>query len=154
MKLDNLLWTIAWHAPFWIVCLLAVILGLVNLSRHKTPALFALLGGAMTGLVSLGSMTASYILWESHNANGGDIEKTILWSRLIGISSAVVEALGIGMIVLAVFSGRPIPRDRDRDRDDRDRDRSDDRPRRDRDRDRRDDRDGGEPLQRASRPPG
>jgi hypothetical protein len=139
MKFDNTLWLVAAIAPSLIVYLLAAILGLVNLGKHKSAALFALLGGGMAGLVSVSAAVARELLWANQNANGGNVEGTLTLVRFITLGANVVEAVGMGMIVFAVFVGRKQVRRDDDDRSHRNR------------RDDRDDRDDG-PTPRASRP--
>jgi hypothetical protein len=143
MELSNLLWSIAYSAPSLIVYLIATIMGMVYLNKYKSAALLAMLGGLLAGITALGSLVVRELMWAGARDNG-NFEATANLTRIIGIGGSLVEAVGMGMIVFAVFAGRrPVARD-DRDRDDR----YDDRPRRDRDR--RDDDRGPTPL--ASRP--
>ncbi len=145
MQLPPLLNAIAHSAPALIALFLAAVLGLINLGRYKTPALLTMLGGLLGGLTLFASVLVREMIWANATADG-KFEAAGTLTAVIGIGGNVIVAVGIGMIAFAVFAGRrPTVRD-DRDRrDDRPRDREpDDRPRRD----------GGEPLKRASRPPG
>ena len=141
MDLSNLLSNLASAAPFMIVDLIAIIMGIVHLSRYKTPAVMALLGGLLNLLTTIAWNAVFYLLL-SGDRMGDDRGGRAMWMGVLGITSSVVHALAWGMIVIAVFVGRKQGR-----RDDED----DDRPGRDR-RDRRDDRRDDPPTARASRP--
>lgn len=118
MQLSNVLWSVAFAAPQVIVYLIAVILGLVNLSRHKSPALFTLLGGLIAAVVVVSATVVRELLWANARTAGGDMEGTANLTRFISIGSLVVEAVGMAMIVFAVFAGRKTVR-RDDEGDDR-----------------------------------
>ncbi len=140
MELSNLLWRIAHGAPWLIVYLIAGIMGLVFLNKCKTPALLALLGSLLAGVTTVVTLIVSELMWAGARENG-DIKATADITRIISVGANLLEAIGMGMIVFAVFAGRKQVR-----RDDED----DDRPRRNR-RDDRDDRDDP-PTARPSRP--
>ena len=113
MSMSNVLWAVAFAAPQVIVYLIAVILGLVNLSRQKSPALFSLLGGLIAAVVVVRTVIRE-LLWANARTAGGDMEATANLTRFISIGSLVVEAVGMAMIVFAVFAGRkPVRQDDD-----------------------------------------
>lgn len=130
-ELKNILMGLLHITPFLLVYLLAAIMGMVNLNRHKTPALLAMLGGMLAGVVMLGSFIFFRVMYAQ--LDKGDIEdhqKMFAMLDVVGIGTGLLEAVGTGMIVFAVFAGRKaISRDRYDDRDSRDR--RDDRGRRD-----------------------
>jgi len=124
----NLLMNLAYASPLLIVDLVTVILGIVNLSKHKAPALLALFGGMLNLFTTIGWHVIFSILTSSDDARG-------TWVSVISITSSVAHAGAWLMVVLAVFAGRKkVSRDDD----------DDDRPRRSR----RDD----PPVARPSRP--
>ena len=114
MSMSNVLWAVAFAAPQVIVYLIAVVLGLVNLSRQKSPALFSLLGGLIAAVVVVSGTVIRELLWANARTAGGDMEATANLTRFISIGSLVVEAVGMAMIVFAVFAGRkPVRQDDD-----------------------------------------
>lgn len=114
VQIDNILWGVASATPLFIVYLLAAVLGLINLRTYSPAARYAALGGMTGVLVMISTFILQQLLWANVAKPGGDFESTILLSRVVGIVANIVLAVGMAMIVYAVFVGRkPAPREDD-----------------------------------------
>ena len=119
MEWSNLLRIAVLLSPILLVHLAAFILGLVNLNRHKSAALLAMLGGMLAGLSLLGATVVRELIWQNARQQGEGVEKAATLATIISIVGNVIDAIGMGMIVVAVFVGRKkAVREEREDRDD------------------------------------
>lgn len=102
--MPNMFWPIVYSIPLLIVYLLAAVLGFINLQKHKPAARIAMFGGMMAGLACISSLVAQSVLWT--NMTGWTLESLVAASNFVGIGARVVEAVGVAMIVFAVYTGR------------------------------------------------
>lgn len=106
MEAKQIVFSVLAVGPSLLAYLTACILGLVFLNKHKTPALLAMLGGMLAGVVVLGSLVIREVMWAGARDGNGDFEKTANLTQLIAIGANLFEAVGMGLIVFAVFAGR------------------------------------------------
>lgn len=94
------------NAPVLLVYLVAFILALVYLNRFWAPALLTLVGAGVLGTVTLGIAVAQAWLIESRQANGGSQAEYawLMWG--LGMTGSVLRAVGLGLLVAAIFVGR------------------------------------------------
>jgi hypothetical protein len=104
-----LLTRLAVRVPTLMVYLAGLVLALLNLRRHRTPAVLTLLGTGLLLLVSLTSFwLESFLLWRR---SGEDLGQSLRLLTGLGFAAAILNALGIALILTAVFLGRlrPMP---------------------------------------------
>lgn len=114
MEAKQIVFSVLAVGPSLLVYLTACIVGLVFLNKHKTPSLMAMLGGMLAGVVVLGSLVIREVLWAGARDGDGDFEKTANLTQLIAIGASLFEAVGMGLIVFAVFAGRKAAPSRER----------------------------------------
>jgi len=104
-----LLTRLAVRAPGMLVYLAGVVLALLNLRRHRTPAVLTLLGSALLLLVATTSLLLESFLLRPRA--GEDLERNVRLMAGFGFAAAILHALGFALVLAAVFLGRlrPVP---------------------------------------------
>lgn len=92
-------------APQLFVSVLAFVLGFV-FRRHGTPAVLTMLGGGVLFLTMLGVTGVQYYLFQLRTEEGWDNSRFATAMSVVGIVGSCLRALGLVLIVIAVFVGR------------------------------------------------
>jgi hypothetical protein len=107
-----LLSQLVYFAPVLVVYLVAIILALVYLGRARGPALLTLAGVGVQIVTTVGLTVARGVLIESQQAGdlaAGDFARQM---RALGIAGSCAHAVGLGLLVAAIFVGRRAARGR------------------------------------------
>jgi hypothetical protein len=94
---------LSYQAPALLVYLVATILAIVYMGRATMPCLLTLLSVGILVVATLGVVVAQASLLDSEQAGGRDISELL---RIIVIAGSCVRAVGLGILVAAVFVGR------------------------------------------------
>ena len=95
------------QTPLLVVCLAGMMASVLFLPRAKTPAVLTLIGTGLWLILSVG-LTALQAYWAQVRLNGGWSEAQYrFWVAISGVGGSALHALALGLIVTAVFVGRP-----------------------------------------------
>ena len=97
---------LVYQAPTLLVALVGLILGLVNLRRCPGPALLTLLGCGLFVLTDFFSLVVRAALFEQMRDRAMPAERYAQLMFVVGIAGSLGYALGVLLVVVAVFSGR------------------------------------------------
>lgn len=124
MELKHVVTSLIAQAPFLIVYLLAFIIGIVNLGKHKKAGMLVMLGGLIAGLVNLvTTISRPFLMEKFYDSEAGESLSTGF-----NCGCGLFEAVGVALVVFGAFAGRQPAEDPD-DREPRRRGRqSDDDP--------------------------
>jgi hypothetical protein len=104
--IERFLMNLAYQAPQILVYLVGFVLGLMYLRRTGAPATLCLVGcGLSLAAVVIGAAAQALIL-QRRVEEGLSNERVASLLSTVGIAGSVVRALGLGLIVVAVFLGR------------------------------------------------
>src|SRR4051794_227235 len=107
------LWSqLVYLAPVLVVYLVAIILALVYLGRARGPALLTLAGAGVQIVATVAVNLARGVLIESQQAGDlapGDFARQM---GALGIAGSCAHAVGLGLLVAAIFVGRRSARGR------------------------------------------
>lgn len=103
--LNFLLQQLGYQVPTLVVCLVAFVLALVFVRRAMWPALLTMAGVAVLVFAALGLAVIQAFLWDAR-ADGLDQDKFAWRMRALAITGSVARALGLALLVAAVFVGR------------------------------------------------
>ena len=97
---------LAFAAPTLLVALVGVVLGLVTLRRCQQAALMALVGCGLLFLVGFFAFLGRTVIWEQMRDGAIPPQRSGELMALVGVASGLGHALGLLLIVSAVFVGR------------------------------------------------
>jgi hypothetical protein len=98
---------LGYQAPVLLVCLAGIIMAAVYLPRARTPALLTLAGSSLWLVASLASTALNAYLLRMRIENSGSASSLAPWYTVVGVAGSVSHAVALGLIVAAVFAGRP-----------------------------------------------
>lgn len=98
--------TMAVQVPTLLVCAAGLAAAAVFLRRYPRPAVLTLVGTALLLLVTAGfSLAQAWLIQTRMDAGRSPLETAWMMSAL-GIGSSCLRAVGLGLVLLAVFAGR------------------------------------------------
>ena len=99
----------AYQAPLLLVSLVGLIIAAVNRNRCPTPALLTMLGCGLIFLVGLAQPVISSIFWQQLREGELTPEQYTRMMGIIGIVVSCTRAVGVALVIVAVFMGRSRP---------------------------------------------
>ena len=106
MALEQFLTQLAYQAPQILVYLVGIVLGLLFVRRFGAAAVLCLIGCGLLIAVAVAAAAAQGMILERRLEEGMPHARISRLLMIVGIISSVLRALGLGMIVSAVFLGR------------------------------------------------
>ena len=97
--------------PFLLVCLAGIVIGLMQLSSNRKPALLVLAASGLLGLSFVTSLGMSLLSLRNAQSGGNHAELAATLA-LLGIVQGLFSAAGYGTLIGAAFVGRtptPVP---------------------------------------------
>ena len=94
------------QSPVLLVCVIGICIALVHLHCHTTPAVLSLVGCGVLILTTLAVTGVQMYLFQQRAGNG---EAGIAYAQAMSvlmILGSLVRAIGLGLLVVAVFTGR------------------------------------------------
>jgi len=102
--MSMLLQQIAWNSPAILVLVVGLLIALVTLSRHPLPSILTMIGCGLMLLSRLSFILFNYTLMQGER--GIDAESMRLF---FSIGNTALGAIGLALLVAAIFVGRSIP---------------------------------------------
>jgi len=106
-SMSYLLSQLSYQAPLLLVCLAGIVASVAFLPRARAPALLALIGTGVWLIVALAvtALQAYFIRIQMEGArSSGQFGH---WMTVVGVVGGALRAIALGLIVTAVFVGRP-----------------------------------------------
>lgn len=97
---------ISYQAPTLLVCLVAFVLAVMNMSRAKVPCILALIGACLLVATAIGVAVIQGILIEGRANPGNNAIDTTRLMSIVGIVGSCLRAVSLGFWVAAIFAGR------------------------------------------------
>ena len=108
-SLPVLLPTILPRIPFLLVCIAGIVIGLMQLSSHRKPAILVLVASGLLGLNFAISLCLNLLSLQRAQNGGGHAELAVLFG-VFGFVQAILSAAGYATLIGAAFVGRnPTP---------------------------------------------
>jgi hypothetical protein len=101
-----LLSQLGYQAPALLVYLVAFILALVYMRRASMPCVLTLVGVGILVVTMLAVAVVQASLLDSRHADGRDPAEFARLMTIVGIAGSCVRAVGLGLLVAAIFAGR------------------------------------------------
>jgi len=101
-----LLQQLMYQAPTFLVYLIALILAVAYMGRATTPSILTLAGVGVLMVTSIGVALAQAAIVDSRHDDGRHPEEFARLMRLTGIAGSCTRAVGLGLLVAAIFVGR------------------------------------------------
>lgn len=95
-----------YQTPALVVALVGAILSLTNMKRCSSASMMTLLGCGLLGLGAVIFLVVRVLLFEEMRGGNMANKRYAEISMLVGIASSLTYGLALGLIVLAVFTGR------------------------------------------------
>jgi hypothetical protein len=101
-----LLSQLGYQAPALLVYLIAFILALIYMGRASAPSVLTLIGVGVLVVTTIGVAVAQAWLIDSRQAHDRDPAEFGRLMGIVGIAGSCVRAIGLGLLVAAIFVGR------------------------------------------------
>lgn len=88
------------HGPVFLVYTVAFVVALVNLGRMWVPALLTIAGVGVLAITTIALIGCQHYLMSSQPAEWQ------YWMGLLGLLGSCLRAVGMGLLVAAIFVGR------------------------------------------------
>jgi hypothetical protein len=96
-------------APMLLVYAVASILAMTKLRIHPRPAVLTLLGVGVLAVSSLVGIGVYAALAELRMNSGMEPRQSAALQGAISMALRILQAVGMGLLIAAIFSGRPKP---------------------------------------------
>jgi hypothetical protein len=105
--LSSFLWPqLAYAAPVLLVSTVGLVLAIAFFRRHPFASILTLLGTGFLLLVTVTGLVAQTYLFHLRMEDRWTVERFAHWMSIIGIASSIGRAIGLALIVTAVFIER------------------------------------------------
>jgi hypothetical protein len=102
----EILTSLAWSIPFYVIYLVAAVIAIVRWSRHPSASLLVLLAVIMLTLTALFGDTAFTLALHAREDAGWTNEQLGSVMAALRLVRNLFTALGLALLVSAVFTGR------------------------------------------------
>jgi hypothetical protein len=97
---------LGYQAPALLVYLVAFVLALVFMGRAPTPSVLTMIGVGVLVIATVGVAVAQAWLLDNRQANDRDPAEFARLMGVVGMAGSCVRAIGLGLLVAAIFVGR------------------------------------------------
>jgi len=94
--------------PFLLVCIAGIVIGLMQISSNRKPAILVLAASGLLGLSFLTSLGMSLLSLQRAQSGGSHLELAVTLS-VLGIVQVLFSTTGYGLLIGAAFVGRNLP---------------------------------------------
>jgi hypothetical protein len=101
-----LLSQLGYQAPALLVYLIAFILAVVHMSRASAPSVLTLIGAVVLVVTTIGVVIVQAWLFDSRQAGDLTPAEFAKIIGVVGIAGSCFRAIGLGLLVAAIFVGR------------------------------------------------
>jgi len=106
--MHEILTSLAWSIPFYVLYLVAAVIAIVRWSRHPSASLLVLLAVIVLTLTALFGDTAFTLALHTREDSGWSNEKLGSVMAALRLVRNVLTTVGLALLVSAVFTGRSV----------------------------------------------